>query len=67
MFSSSVHFLLKFAKSVSKFKSKIAPCFIKRKILVTTLQGLVLDSLTTVIPNIPLNYFTDIPSYAYVK
>ena len=36
-------------------------------ILVTTLQGVVLDSLTTPIPHIPLNYFTDIPSYAYVK
>ena len=32
----------------------------------TTLQGVVLDSLTTPIPHIPLNYFTDIPSYAYV-
>ena len=31
----------------------------------TTLQGVVLDSLTTVIPHVPLNYFTDIPSYAH--
>ena len=33
----------------------------------TTFRALVLDSLTTVIPCIPFNYFTDIPSYAYVE